>query len=534
MVAGAHGDALCVEVLRDVVGVHAVDVERHEPGPRDPGGRTDDADAGHRGEALEHALRELLLVGTDPLRADRLQVPDGLGECHGLGHRLRARLEALGSGHELGRLHRHGGDHRPARAERGQRVEELAPTPEHADAARSEHLVPGERGEVDAELLHVERTVRRRLAGVEHDEGAVLVRGGDDLRHGRDHAGDVRHVREGDDPGPVGDARGRVVGGPRAVVGDRHPAERRTGQGRELLPRDEVRVVLGLGDEYLVARADAEPLGGGSTATPAGVGDAVRHEVEGVGGVRRPDDLRRRRRPDEAGDRGARVLVGVGAERRERVRATVHGRVVVLEEPSLGVEHLPRSLGRRPGVEVGERTPVHLLLEDREVPLDRGDLGVGQRLVRSEDGHPTIVVRRARSVQSLRAEALVLLVADALVGLLAGAVDLVVVLAAGGLLDRVGNASEDLVADALGLLALQGVLDLAVLQELLRLLRDVVEPCHGMLLNSCGARCPDLPSMLGAVHAGVRTGVGTRESGEPRPSARCAGGRAGTRRPPNR
>ena len=44
---------------------------------------------------------------------------------------------------------------------------------EHADAGRAEHLVPRERGEIDAESVEVHRHVRHRLARVEHHEGAV-------------------------------------------------------------------------------------------------------------------------------------------------------------------------------------------------------------------------------------------------------------------------------------------------------------------------------------------------------------------------
>ena len=42
-------------------------------------------------------------------------------------------------------------------------------------------LWPGEHGEVDVERPHVERQVRGRLAGVEHDERADPVREGDEL-----------------------------------------------------------------------------------------------------------------------------------------------------------------------------------------------------------------------------------------------------------------------------------------------------------------------------------------------------------------
>ena len=53
--------------------------------------------------------------------------------------------------------------------------------PQHADAGRAAHLVAGERDEVGAEGLHVERHVRRRLRGVDDDQRADLVGAADDL-----------------------------------------------------------------------------------------------------------------------------------------------------------------------------------------------------------------------------------------------------------------------------------------------------------------------------------------------------------------
>ena len=49
--------------------------------------------------------------------------------------------------------------------------EQLAAAPEHADPGGAEHLVAGEGGEVDPEVGHVEREVRRGLAGVEDRQG---------------------------------------------------------------------------------------------------------------------------------------------------------------------------------------------------------------------------------------------------------------------------------------------------------------------------------------------------------------------------
>ena len=63
----------------------------------------------------------------------------------------------------------------------------------------------------------------------------------------------------------------------------------------------------------------------------------------------------------------ARALVGGGCALRELVDPAVHVRVGGLVERAQRVEHLLGLLRRRGRVEVGERLPVDLLLEDREV-----------------------------------------------------------------------------------------------------------------------------------------------------------------------
>ena len=77
-----------------------------------------------------------------------------------------------------------------------------------------------------------------------------------------------------------------------AVVGQREPAQRRAGALAEHLPRHEVGVVLHLGDDDLVARAEREPR------ARDGVAEGVGDEVVGLGGVLGEHDLvARRARP---------------------------------------------------------------------------------------------------------------------------------------------------------------------------------------------------------------------------------------------
>ena len=97
--------------------------------------------------------------------------------------------------------------------------------------------------------------MRRRLAGIHQCQSADLSRQGDDPVDRVDDAEHVRHVREGHDPRPCADDLGSRVEVERAVVVHSDVAQQRSGAGRELLPRNEVRVVLALGHDDLVAVA---------------------------------------------------------------------------------------------------------------------------------------------------------------------------------------------------------------------------------------------------------------------------------------
>ena len=233
-------------------------------------------------------------------------------------------------------------------------------------------LWPAEREEVDAELGDVDRQVRHRLAGVEHDERADLVRPGDELAHRVDACPRtldawvnaktlVRSVT----------SASRSVEVEPAVVGDRHPAQGRAGAAAQLLPRDEVGVVLHLGDDDLVTGAEGEPRRRCPPPPPAvAVGERVGDEVDRLGGVAGEDDLvvprpderarwsrgptRRRRCPPRraGGRRGAPPRC---AARRSRARRRARR----------------AASARSPRVEVDQRVPVaHRARQDREVGPD--------------------------------------------------------------------------------------------------------------------------------------------------------------------
>ena len=205
----------------------------------------------------------------------------------------------------LGAVERDRGDHGAAGEEGRQRVQQLSAPVQRADAGGSEHLVAGEHGEVDIERVEVEGQVRRGLAGVEHDEGADRVRQLDERRDGVDRAEHVGHVGERDHLGARADDLGRLIEPQLTVVVEADDPEGGTGARGELLPGNEVGVVLRLGDDDLVAGPSRKRLGGGSPASERCVRHPVGEEVDAFGGVGGPDELVGRG-ADEAGD-GARA-----------------------------------------------------------------------------------------------------------------------------------------------------------------------------------------------------------------------------------
>ena len=136
----------------------------------------------------------------------------------------------------------------------------VAPAPQHADAGGADDLVAGEgqRGRV-APRGHrgqVDRQLRRGLRGVDDDDRAHLVGPPGHLGDRVDGAEHVGHPGERDDLGALGEQLVDVREVEVAVVGQPEPAQRRAGALGEQLPRDDVGVVLHLGDDDLVARAD--------------------------------------------------------------------------------------------------------------------------------------------------------------------------------------------------------------------------------------------------------------------------------------
>ena len=230
----------------------------------------------------------------------------------------------------------------------------------------------GEGEEVAAERLHVDRPVRRRLGGVDDHDRVPAVRPGRESLERIDRPERVGDEVRGDDAHvPVTGRAVEVAEVELALVVERDHPEVGAGPLRDVLPGDEVRVVLELGHE--------DDVSGPEVDEPPGVGD----EVQPLGRVPREDELLRRRRVDERRELLAGALVTRGRALAELVDAAVHVGVRGLVEGPQRVEDLPRLLSRRGRVEIRERLAVELLLEDRKVGanLSRVELG------RARHGH---------------------------------------------------------------------------------------------------------------------------------------------------
>ena len=120
------------------------------------------------------------------------------------------------------------------------------------------------------------------------------------------------------------------------------------------LPRDEVRVVLQLRDDDLVALREGPP-------------DGLRDEAETVGGAAGEDDLLAARGADEALDRVARQLVELGRLLAQGVDRAVDVGVAPLVVAVHRLDHGAGLLARCARVEVDERMAVDDPLQDREI-----------------------------------------------------------------------------------------------------------------------------------------------------------------------
>ena len=242
-----------------------------------------------RGSDVERVRHELALVGADVVHAEVHQVLGGHAQPDRVADGRRAGLELPGDLVELAAPQVDLADHLAAGEERRHRLEQLASRPQRTRTHRPEHLVAAERVEVAADLLDVDRDVRHGLRPVHQDQRPCRMRHLGHLADRVDRAERVADMGERDELRLEPEQHLEHVEAEDAVVGDRDELEVAVLLLDEELPRDEVRVVLHLGQDDLVAARDV-------AAAPR-----VRDEVDRLGGVAREDDLVAVGRVDEPG-----------------------------------------------------------------------------------------------------------------------------------------------------------------------------------------------------------------------------------------
>ena len=366
VVAAAEGYAVLVGEGDDVVGVGFGDGEADEAGAGLAGFGTEDADAGEFGEGGAGEFAEAVVVGADRGASEGVEVVEGGVEADGVGDVGGAGFVALGGGFPGGAFVGDVDDDAAAGLVGGHRIQKLATSVEDADAGGAGHLVSAEGHEVAADGLDVDRLVSDGLRGVDEREGA------DGAGFGAEGGG---VVEDAEGVGEVGEGEELHLRGEELIesveveaefgVGaeDGDVFEGGAGAEGELLPRDEVGVVLHLGGEDDVA--------GLEVGVAPGSGD----EVDGLGGAAGEDDLGGVGGVDEFGGAGAGGFIAVGGAHGERVESAVDVGVVAFVVAGDGVDHRARFLRGGSVVEIDEGLAADVLVEDGEIDAEVGGEG---------------------------------------------------------------------------------------------------------------------------------------------------------------
>ena len=219
--------------------------------------------------------------------------------------------------------------------------------------------------------------MRAGLACVEKDQRAD---GPGSRAHGRDRGnrtGHVGYVGECDQPRIWRDD-GESLRVDTSVGRQIEPRELCTRAFTQLLPRDDIRVVLGAGADDAVSRSDAQAGRLRASHPLRRVCDGQRNEVDRLGRILRPYDLVGRN-AHERGQGPPSALKRVGRFVAEEVRTPVNRAVAVAVELGLSVDDAGRLLRGRRRVEVRDgRAAAPEATQNRKIDANRLELGGGE------------------------------------------------------------------------------------------------------------------------------------------------------------
>ena len=219
--------------------------------------------------------------------------------------------------------------------------------------------------EIGSKVGHIDRHVRQRLRAVDDQIAAVLVHELAEVLDRVLNAQDVRDLTHGQDLGLGAHLGKNFLGGELAGLGGVEVDELGAGLTADLLPRNQVGVVLHDGDDDLVARFEDRGR------------KALGDQVERLARVAGEDDLVGLGGADDVGDLLTHLCDGLGGLDGQRVQAAQGVGVHALVEVTLGVEHAGGALRGGRAIEEGD---LGVLLEQRELRL----VGIGLDV----DGRP--------------------------------------------------------------------------------------------------------------------------------------------------
>ena len=259
--------------------MYALQVERKNAEPALAG--LDQSQSGDARQPVDAVAGERLFVLEDVAAPELLDEINRGAQSDRAGDIGRARLEAVRRILELALLERNIEDHLAPALPRRHRREQLVAAVKHADAGRPIRLVAGKHIKIAVERLHVDVQPRGRLAPVDQHLRAMPV---SEARDGFDRDKCPRRIGEvghRDEPGSRRQQRlerGEIQA---ACHVDRRHDQSDPNAIAQQLPRHDVRVVLELADQHLIAGLEE------------GCAPALRNEVDALGRPAHEDDLAR-------------------------------------------------------------------------------------------------------------------------------------------------------------------------------------------------------------------------------------------------